>query len=338
MSKNTQLGNLVNGIYVDSTGKVGIGTQSPTSLVGYGGLTINGTSGGYACFNINGADAGRLITDSTNFYFDNISTGALVLRTTVFSTERMRITNAGNVGIGTSTPGGKLQMNNTSTQYAIYDSQGNFQVWQPETTASGTQVRLGSAYNLPGVYSNGQLNLNSDSGNAIAFHTSGATERMRITSSDGSLCIGTTSRAGAWGLLTLRNTVNAAGAKWGIGPDSADCLTIYNNSNIGVYMCSGATAWSANSDIRLKNIQSNITDALDSVNTLNAVKYTWKDDSTNTLNVGLIAQEVQAVLPEAVTVKNDEMKTLGVKYTEVIPLLVAAIQELSAEVQLLKNK
>jgi hypothetical protein len=250
----------------------------------------------------------------------------------------MTIIPTGNVGIGTSSPGGKLQINNTSTQYLIYDGNGNLQVWQPESTSSGTQVRLGSAYDLPGVYSNSQLNLNSDGGNAIAFHTSGATERMRITSSDGSLCLGTTSRAGAWGLITLRNTANAAGAKWGIGPDTADCLTIYNNSNVGVYMCSGATAWSANSDIRLKNIHSNITNALDSVNTLSAVKYTWKDDSTDTLNVGLIAQEVQAVLPEAVTVKNDEIKTLGVKYTEVIPLLVAAIQELSSANESLKNR
>ena len=52
----------------------------------------------------------------------------------------------------------------------------------------------------------------------------------------------------------------------------------------------------------------------------------------------LIAQDVEAVLPEAVsrtTLKDDESGTeyLGVSYTETIPLLVAAIQELNAKVE-----
>jgi hypothetical protein len=252
-------------------------------------------------------------------------------------TTYMTISSSGYVGIGTTSPGGKLQINNTSTQYLIYDSQGNFQVWQPESTTSGTQVRLGSAYNLPGVYSNGQLNFNSDSTGSIVFHTNGATERARITSSDGSLCLGTTSRAGAWGLITLRNTANAAGAKWGIGPDTADCLTVYNNSNVGVYMCSGATSWSANSDIRLKDIDSQITDAVTTINSLRAVKYSWKSDETKKINIGLIAQDVQAVLPELVDVRPDELGILGVRYTELIPVLVAAIQELKSENDTLKE-
>jgi hypothetical protein len=41
----------------------------------------------------------------------------------------------------------------------------------------------------------------------------------------------------------------------------------------------------------------------------------------------LIAQDVQAVLPEAVDIGTDEDKTLFLKYTETIPLLVAAIKE-----------
>jgi hypothetical protein len=48
----------------------------------------------------------------------------------------------------------------------------------------------------------------------------------------------------------------------------------------------------------------------------------------------LIAQDVQAVLPEAVTpyqVKDDATEYLGLAYTDVIPLLTAAIQELKAE-------
>jgi hypothetical protein len=118
-----------------------------------------------------------------------------MLRFGTANTLRAVITAAGNVGINTTSPGGKLQINNTSTQYLIYDGNGNLQVWQPESTSSGTQVRLGSAYNLPGVYSNVQLNLNSDSSNPIAFHTNGNSERMRITSG-GNILMGTTSDNG----------------------------------------------------------------------------------------------------------------------------------------------
>ena len=50
----------------------------------------------------------------------------------------------------------------------------------------------------------------------------------------------------------------------------------------------------------------------------------------------MIAQDVQAVLPEAVTVQEDEIGTLGVQYSEVIPLLVAAIKELKMEFEAYK--
>ena len=65
-------------------------------------------------------------------------------------------------------------------------------------------------------------------------------------------------------------------------------------------------------------------------------------DETKKPTPFLIAQDVQAVLPEAVTsstLKDDETNTeyFGVAYTEVIPLLVAAIKELKAEIDQLKG-
>lgn len=103
-------------------------------------------------------------------------------------------------------------------------------------------------------------------------------------------------------------------------------------------MCSGATSWSANSDIRLKDIDSQITNAVTTIDSLRAVKYSWKSDETKKLNIGLIAQDVQAVLPELVDVRPDELGILGVRYTELIPVLVAAIQELKAEIDTLKQQ
>ena len=102
----------------------------------------------------------------------------------------------------------------------------------------------------------------------------------------------------------------------------------------GVSLTSGATAWTSASDERLKDIIEPITDAATKVSTLRAVIGKYKTDEEGVRRPFLIAQDVQAVLPEAVTEgrnsKEDETAYLQVAYTEVIPLLVAAIKEQQA--------
>jgi hypothetical protein len=99
-------------------------------------------------------------------------------------------------------------------------------------------------------------------------------------------------------------------------------------SSGGVYLPSGGTGWGSLSDENLKNITGLITNGIDAVKSLRAARYTWKSDETNKPQVGLIAQDIRAVLPEAVDENSDGF--LGVRYSDVIPLLVAAIQELKA--------
>jgi len=62
-----------------------------------------------------------------------------------------------------------------------------------------------------------------------------------------------------------------------------------------------------------------------------------KSDEEDVRRPYLIAQDVQAVLPEAVSESEDkEGPVLGLSYTEVIPLLVAAIKELKADLDATK--
>jgi len=137
--------------------------------------------------------------------------------------------------------------------------------------------------------------------------------------------------------VVVRNSTATAGLYWNTSyVDSSNNLYIINPSSTGVLLSNGATAWTSNSDERLKNIISPITSALEGVQSLRAVKYSWKSDNAKVPHVGLIAQDVQKVLPEVVNSarlpqSSDETEYLGVAYTEVIPLLVAAIQELSAK-------
>jgi hypothetical protein len=100
-----------------------------------------------------------------------------------------------------------------------------------------------------------------------------------------------------------------------------------------------ATSWTAVSDETRKIIIEEITNATSKVSTLRTVIGRLKTDEDTVRRPYLIAQDVQKVLPEAVSENEDKEGTvLGLSYTEVIPLLVAAIKELTAEVNSLKSK
>ena len=98
------------------------------------------------------------------------------------------------------------------------------------------------------------------------------------------------------------------------------------------------------SDERLKSGIMTITDALTKVNSLRGVEFTYKADGRR--SAGLIAQEVEKVLPQAVKDKQlpvkmgeeDETEYKVLEYNQTIGLLVEAIKELSAKVDELENK
>lgn len=138
--------------------------------------------------------------------------------------------------------------------------------------------------------------------------------------------------------LILRNVNAAAGKWWYVGPDNLNNgFTIYNQTNTtGVFIADGATAWSATSDERVKDIIEPISNALSKVGTLRAVIGKFKTDPVGTRRSFLIAQDVQAVLPEAVNVQADAIETLGLAYTDVIPLLTAALKESLVRIEALE--
>jgi len=94
----------------------------------------------------------------------------------------------------------------------------------------------------------------------------------------------------------------------------------------GVVLTNGSTSWASASDLRLKNINSEITNATSKLNTLRAINFSWKTDINNKNNVGLIAQEVEKVFPEVISY-DSQVDSYGIRYTELIPVLVKSIQE-----------
>jgi len=123
-----------------------------------------------------------------------------------------------------------------------------------------------------------------------------------------------------------------------------DASMLVPNTNNSTDLGSSALKWKKvyavngtiqTSDRRMKKDINDIHYGLNSLMQLRPVSYKWKQGDQG-LKLGLIAQEVQKVLPEVVDVGTDENKTLGMNYSELIPVLIKAIQELKVENDALK--
>ena len=96
-------------------------------------------------------------------------------------------------------------------------------------------------------------------------------------------------------------------------------------------------------DERLKENVETIPNALDKVSNLRGVTFDWKDECVDLgfipstkHETGVIAQEVQAVIPDAVSPAPFDSNYLTVDKEKIIPVLIEAIKELKAEVDELK--
>ena len=195
------------------------------------------------------------------------------------------------------------------------DSSGNVGIGTTSTYGSKMFV-LGSANagvavsdntNTIAMYGNGGTAVVLGTANSVPmFFTTGGTERMRI-SSTGGFSVGTTSDPGA-------------GA-------------IYATGNITAYF----------SDDRLKTRLGNIENALDKVSALNGFYYE-PNETAQALGykvrreVGVSAQDVQAILPEIVSPAPIDEQYLTIDYERIVPLLIEAIKELNAKIAVLEAK
>lgn len=267
-----------------------------------------------------------------------------------------------NVGIGTASPASKLVVSGsesgTNPLSSTYGVRLNLINTNDALTGMGSAVSFQSASGTNPVYASiaGYMVGAAGSGayGDIIFGTKpdyttvSPTERMRITSS-GNVLINTASYAGTQHKQVISNTSDyqlalvATDTTNGLatltfGTGTATEAQMYYlktndrlfvvNSTAGVYLANNGTSWTSNSDERKKDIIEPIENGLEKVSTLRSVIGKYKADEEGTRRAFLIAQDVQAVLPEAVD--SSDPDDLGVQYTDVIPLLVASIKELKA--------
>jgi hypothetical protein len=134
------------------------------------------------------------------------------------------------------------------------------------------------------------------------------------------------------------NTINTSSGNLSLGAIAGSRVAITTNTTItGILSVTDDITAFWTSDQRLKDNITPIDDPLTKVLSISGNTFNWNEKSNKSgHDVGVIAQEVLEVLPEAVTTRDNGY--LAVDYHKVVPLLVEAIKELSAKVENLEQK
>ncbi len=304
---------------IDSSGRVGIGTDSPSQgkvdILDAGdydahtghGLTINSNANNAYTSMYMGAD------DSVDSAY--IQAAA---RNTSFTSKSLLLNpNGGDVGIGTDSPNTKLHVSSTGgTQLRITAANDNYAYLEFGDTDDEDIGRI--------QYSNID--------NHMAFHTNAA-ERIRINSS-GALLVGTTSTTigtSNFGICLFADgrpkfSKNVSGA--------SHVMNVYGNAGEFRVYGDGDVMNTNNSyaGISDQSVKENIVDATDKLEDLKQVQIRNYNLIDNDLKqIGVIAQEIEPIFPSLIKECN-ETGIKAVKYSVFVPILIKAIQELEARV------
>ena len=304
-------------------------------------LVLKGSGTSYASFFINNSTNLAIATGISNGEIEFFANGS----------ERMRIDSNGLIGIGTTTPTSNGGAN--AGLIHLHGGSADWSVLHCTTPTTGSGAANGA---LLGVITDDIYVWNYNSG-TIKFATAGS-ERMTISSS-GNVGIGTTSpgyvldvnggsgtmsriqSGGSSTYLAIKNTSNTGfigidGTNMAFYPTSTKRGNLDSSGN---FVVSGSvTEYGTPSDIKLKENIEVIDNAVDKVKQLKGITYTLKSDGNRL--TGLIAQDLEKVLPEAVyTAKNlEDEEHLAIRYGNTVGLLVEAIKELEARVKELEGK
>jgi hypothetical protein len=332
---------------IDSSGRVMIGNTTE-GVAGADELTVGDTSAG------NGITIRSASNSSGALFFSDGTSGSAeydggfeynhssqFMRISTAGSEQMRITSAGNVGIGDSNPQRKISVNgiakfrnsitlggsNSSTDYNAYFVNEAF-----ANNADTNSVTLGTHSTRP-----------------LIFATN-TTERMRIGSNGGTVLTANASGAYAFKVINDGNASNRFGIAIQTGEDSPTTTNYLmgfqdgNGNSVGsiTFNNAGQTSFNQISDYRLKENVTEDWNATTRLKELKPCRFNFKRFPNTTLD-GFIAHEAQEVVPEAVIGEKDAVDDdgnpiyQGIDQSKLVPLLVKTIQELEARIVALET-
>jgi len=299
-----------------------------------------------------------------DFSVDGATNGNLFIRRLVASVKTDVLEfdrSSGNVGVGV-TPSA------WSTTFGLKATQ----VYNSALASNGTSGYLtNNAYYAGAGYTPTYINASLTPAQAIVFNSTGvndiqfligaagtagntiagfATAAMTLDAS-GNLLVGTTSQ-----LQAQNSRINFAGDFYNLngvslkttnGGSGSQFIGFINESGavIGSVNRNGATNavnYNTSSDYRLKESVAPLNGGLARVNSLKPSTYKWKSNGSD--GEGFLAHELAEVIPFAVTGDKDavhkdgSIKSQGIDMSRIVPILVAAIQELTARVQTLEAR
>jgi len=355
---------------IDSSGNVGIGTTSPANSldIGSGNIKLSGGNGAALTWSNDVSSHYLKFTTALNGLTLN-GFGGLAFETNG-SNERMRIDSSGRLLIGkTSTSQThtlQVQSDSNANAIAVYgrsaDDIGELGFYENDGT-----TRMGEIQ-----YRTTEASFRHRSaGASLLFSTTpsggSVTERVRIDSS-GNLMIGTTdtnlmtnSGDGDKGMVISKasgiqvKATNHHTAEFNrAGTTGGSVLFFHDGTEVGnIAVTSSATSYNTSSDYRLKENVVAISDGITRLKGLKPSRFNFKADASITVD-GFLAHEVTAV-PEAITGTKDAVVTQAlidageykegtlndpiyqaIDQSKLVPLLVAAVQELIGKVEALE--
>jgi hypothetical protein len=361
-----------NVLKVDSTNnRVGVGTASPSGIFHAANLGTAGTSAdnfnGYFSSANRNANLYLLAknTEGSNFYFgdgDSNTVGAIVydhtsnyMRFDVNGAEQMRLNSTGlGVGVTPSAWSGSFRSldigSGTLTSQPSQQTIGLF-ANTFENGTNYTRKALGTAAGYS-IYNGAHYWLNAVSGAAASTFSFGDA-KMTLDAS-GRLFVGKTSSSAAnTGCELQTGTGGNAASVFTADAGSASIMNRLTSDgtiidfrretlSVGnIAVTTLATTYNSISDYRLKEDVQPLVGGLARVSALKPSIYKWKVNGSD--GEGFLAHELASVVSAAVTGEKDAVNEDGsinaqsIDMSRIVPILVAAIQELTAEVNALKN-
>jgi hypothetical protein len=331
----------VEAMRIDSSGNVGIGTTTnpaPNKLSVVGGsVQLSGGTTSQEGIRIQRASGYASITGINH---DNNAFNPIAFITS--GTEAARIDTSGNVGIGTSSPTGKLHVS-------------GFVLSGGQNYSARFSDAVNSTYSI--THQSGLTNLITDT--AMAFYTSN-TERMRIDTS-GNVGIGTTATAGQQLTIASSGSSSAANAFYVYNSTPVALFTIRNDGAIfsgtapaspynlttasaaNMFVDSGGVVYRSTSSLRYKENVQDYGKGLSDIARLRPVTFNTKpkdtDENSDTHTyAGFIAEEVDAAGLTEFVQYNNEGQPDALAYPNMVALLTAAIQEQQAIITALTER
>ena len=344
-------------LFVDASGRVGVGTSAPGALLDLGSATVTqgyiklrSTGSGTREANIYSPAGGGLTIDTNSYSYPVlIQADTVQFGTGSSGTERLRIDSSGRVGIGTSAPAAKTEIVTTTNGDGLRLSYDNTPIGGHGATLVFTNKNNASTLfpiaSVKGIITSGTVGAEAGE---LTFNTaiSGAavTERMRITSA---------------GALVVNGTVGGFQNDNGVSLETSGSIVVrhvngtaagtgyhwftYNSTIIGSITQNGTTQVSYNttSDYRLKENVAPVLDGITRLQQLKPSRFNFIAEPNRTVD-GFLAHEVQDIVPEAINGTKDEVDDddnpiyQGIDQSKLVPLLTAALQEAIARIETLE--